>query len=210
MAVEWIGAAALLAEARAAFYRLDTVADHWLVAHLEGGGIQLLYRPHPYDTTWTRLAVDPAETKFSRNDTEVRLQTADLDGQGQPEVLLTLHATDYASGGDQYWDHAYLLDVTPRRPRLLLRAFTGDYSRASIAYAARHGDTLTGAEAYAGCIRRVELNGRELVVDPVRQVGAEYSVRQGGAQSCQAGSTLTPLPAGRYRYQHGALVRVVR
>lgn len=197
LAVERIGAAALRAEGRQEYCRLDTIAPQWLVKRLVGDYIlRLCYRRHASDMTWLQLDVDPEQYSVDWNYLETQLETANLDGRGQPEVLVSLQATTFANGGDLYEQYAYLLDVTPPQPRLLLRARTGDVQKASIAYLKMHGDTITEAQAYSGCTRHISLRGQEVVVDSVCSMSGE---------ACSDAELLTRLKIGRYRYQDGHL-----
>nr|GFC31289.1 hypothetical protein [Tanacetum cinerariifolium] len=129
----------------------------------------LLYRAQAADTTW--LELDGLLGHYQEESTQqqdVEIRQANLDGKGQPEVLVIFTSADYGSGGGFNYTSIYLLDVTAYPPRLLLRAKTGFVLEAFQGYAAMHGDTLADDEVYTGYERTVRLRPRELVLGPIK------------------------------------------
>jgi len=153
----------------------------------------LLYRNKATDTVWTELELLSAY-EHGLQQQEVTIREVNLNGQGRPEVLLTYSSADLGSGAGTYYESTYLLDVTPYPPLLLLRARTSATLEAFPAYAAMHGDTLGPGEGESGHQRTMAFRHRELVVSPIVAHGND-----------PGDNTLTKLPAGHYRYQHGRM-----
>ena len=159
-------------------------------------GPRVLYRAHPHDTTWLLLDL---RLSGGVEQTDLTAEQANLDARGQPEVLLQWTSGGYGSGGGNYSVSHYLLDLTPPRPRLLLSAPSAQIDEVFGGYATMHGDTLSPDEARTGYERSIELRGLEVLVGKVRILGKPDP---------ELDAPLTPLPAGRYRYQGGRLRRV--
>lgn len=179
----------------------DTVAGRFLIIKARDTP-RLLYRTRKSDTIWTEL--DRLFERYEHGETlpTVEVRQANLDGQGQPEVLVSFNSASYGSGGGLVSTSHYLLDVTRYPPLLLLQACTGAVDETFGAYAAMHGDTLDpDAELYNGYERTVKLRPREVVLGPIKLRG-----RAEGQTPADAG--MTPLPTGRYRYQQGHMYRV--
>jgi hypothetical protein len=176
---------------------VDTINKHFLFIDNSVDGPQLFYRANPVDTVWLAL---PLFDKYSHGYEQVQVsaQEANLDGQGQPEVLLTYSSASYGSGGGTTYASAYLLDVTPPTPQLLLQVQSQETEEAFGAYATMHGVDLKPDEADTGYERRVTLHHHELTLGPVKTRG----------NSRLRDSPLANLPAGRYRYQHGRMYLV--
>lgn len=155
----------------------------------------LFYRPHPRDTTWLELELEPDVATFEggSNAPILEVKQANLDGRGQPEVLLRFSSESSGSGGGTTYGHCYLLDPTPPRPRLLLRALTGYVHE-------MRGNSTPDDEHLVGYERAIHLRGRNVYIAPTTTVGR--------VRNHFDASPLTPLQAGRYRYQGGKLRRV--
>lgn len=162
---------------------------------IEGELPRLFYRAHPRDTTWLELELEPDLTTYEGGQGAplLEVEQADLDGRGRPEVLLRFSSEMQGIGHATRYTHCYLLDLTPPRPRLLLRALTAKVLESSWTYAAMHGDTLADDEVSIGYERALRLRGRDVRIGAVSPIGRVRSVEDE--------FPLTPLRVGRYRYQ---------
>ncbi|OON70351.1 hypothetical protein B0919_06405 [Hymenobacter sp. CRA2] len=159
---------------------------------------RLFYRPHPHDTTWLELELEPGPGSGPTFEggpeaPSLEVEQANLDGRGQFEVLLRFGSELNGSSSGTRYGHCYLLDPTPPRPRLLLRALT------SYVYEMR-GNSIPDDERSVGYERAIHLRGRNVYMAPANTVGQ--------VQNYFDASPLTPLQAGRYRYQGRKLRRV--
>ena len=178
----------------------DTIAGRFLVVKPIPGTPRLLYRASRRDTVWTEL--DGLLDYYEHGDQtpDIQIRQANLDGQGRPEVLVHFYSAIYGSGGGSTYASDYVLDITNSPPQLLLQASTRYIQEAFPAYAAMHGEPLEADQVEEGYERTVKLQGREVLVGPIKAEGRdpEPSDRE----------ELTQLPAGRYRYQNGRVFRV--
>lgn len=184
--VSRIGAAQLRIQPAPSYESIDTIADRFLTIKPSGETLRIFYRTSRQDTVWTEL-----DGLFNRHEhggsmTYVEIQQANLDGQGRPEVLIHFSSEIRGSGGGTDYASDYLLDITSSPPQLLLQASTG------------YIDESFGEES-DGYERSIKLQGREVLVGPIKTVGRnpEPTLR----------ANLTQLLAGRYRYQNGKVFR---
>lgn len=127
------------------------------------------------------------------------IDTLNLDGRGAAEVVLRLHPASYGTGSGTVWDQVSVLDVTSTpTPTLIFQVLLAAEDEAFGGYATMHGYKIAAGEQFTGCKRSFKVRGRELVLGPVRTIG---NTKIGDC-------TLTKLPAGRYRYQNGKMLRV--
>lgn len=157
---------------------------------------RLFYRPHPRDTTWLELELEPdgiATFDGGPDAPFLEVKQVNLDGRGKSEVLLRFGSEVNGSGGGTQYGHCYLLDPTPPRPRLLLRALTGYVHE-------NRGNDTPEDERSVGYDRAIHLRGPNVYIAPATTVGR--------VRNYFDASPLTPLQAGRYRYQGGKLRRV--
>lgn len=179
---------------------LDTLGPRLLrVGSRAGLGLpRLLYRAAPADTVWTDLT--PELDRYGRYHDHLHLTVAvaDLAGPGRPALLLTLTSSGYGSGAGGWQIGAWLFDVTPPRPRLLLRVRTAEVDEQLSGYAARHGLPFSARDQYTGFQRTAVLRPGELRISPLKLLG-RFRRRD---------LPHAPLPAGRYRYQGGQLIRI--
>ncbi|RTQ45917.1 hypothetical protein EJV47_24110 [Hymenobacter gummosus] len=178
---------------------LDTLSPRLLLLAARSGADRpiLLSRAALTDTSW--LALTPELDRFGewQGHVEVAVQEGDLDGRGRPEVLVTLTTSGYGSGAGYRRSKAWLFDVTPPRPRLLLRVGTAAVDEALPGYYARHNLEFDPRDQYTGFERTVGLRRGELRLGPVRLLG----------RFRRQDMSAPPLPAGRYHYRGGRLRR---
>lgn len=167
---------------------------------LEGTGKpRLFYQVAAHDSTWAEidLALLDVEITWDMESRGIELDTVNLDGRGAAELVLRFRPAAYGSGGGRVWDHVSVIDVSSS-PMLVFRALLAVEEEAFAGYATMHGIKMEPGEEFTGCKRSFKVRGRELVLGPVRTIG---NTKVGDCD-------LTQLSAGRYRYQHGKLLRV--
>ncbi|MCI1186764.1 hypothetical protein MON38_04990 [Hymenobacter sp. DH14] len=127
------------------------------------------------------------------------IDTVNLDGRGAAELVLRLHPASYGTGSGTAWDQVSVLDVTSTpTPTLIFQALLAAEDEALGGYAMMHGYKIEPGEQFTGCKRSFRVQHRELLLGPVKTIG---NTKPGDC-------TLTKLSAGRYRYQHGKVLRV--
>lgn len=198
--VSRVGTAQLRTELAEEYTTADTIAGRFLVIKSLSDTPRLLYRASRHDTVWTELDGLLNHYEHADQQFDVQVRQANLDGQGRPEVLVHFYSAGYGSGGGTTYASDYVLDITNSPPQLLLQANTHFISEAFPGYAAMHGDTLEADQIEVGYERSLKLQGHELLLSPIKAKGRdpEPSWRE----------ELTQLPAGRYRYQHGKMLRI--
>lgn len=179
---------------------LDTLSPRLLRVTGAASGRLLLCRATATDSVW--LDLTPELTRFgeAEDHPELAVREAELDGRGQPELLVTLTTSGYGSGVGHRQTTAWLFDVTPPRPRLLLRVRTAQVEEAVLGYYARHQLPFDPQDQYTGFERSATLRRGALQLGPLQLLGRFH----------RRDLAFPPLPAGRYRYQGGRLRRVGR
>lgn len=195
-----VGTAQLRAELAEEYTTADTIAGRFLVVKPLSETPRLFYRTSQHDTVWTEL--DGLLRRYGHGDQQkdVQIQQANLDGRGRPEVHVHFYSASYGSGGGTTYASDYILDITNSPPQLLLQASTRFIMEAFPAYAAMHGEPLEADQMEEGYKRTVKLQGREVLLSPIKAEGRDPEPSDCGQ--------LTQLPAGRYRYQRGKVFRV--
>lgn len=160
---------------------------------------RLFYHVAAHDSIWTEidLALPDVEIDWDELSRGTDLDTVNLDGRGAAELVLRFRPASYGSGGGRVWDHVSVIDVSSS-PMLIFRALLAVEEEAFAGYATMHGIKMEPGEEFTGCKRSFKLQGRELLLGPVRTMG---NTKIG---ECN----LTPLTAGHYRYQRGKIFRV--
>ncbi|TLM94088.1 hypothetical protein [Hymenobacter jeollabukensis] len=178
--------------------QVDTLLGRFLQVREVDQAPRLFYQPTPGSSVWTEVQLALPEwddNSWWRNGNgTVVLDTLNLDGRGAPEVLATVETYHMGSGSGSRWVYQAVLDVSAK-PVLLLRGLTEIEEET-------HGPGAEGTpadELVVSCERKMALRNHEVVV------GATYTVGKPDSVTC---AILTKLPAGRYRYQHGNIVRV--
>ncbi|WP_198075095.1 hypothetical protein [Hymenobacter negativus] len=195
-----VGTAQLRAELAEEYTTADTITGRFLVVKPLSETPRVLYRASQRDTVWTEL--DGLLNRYEHGDQQlgVEIRQANLDGQGRPEMLIHFYSAIYGSGGGTTYASDYVIDISSSPPQLLLQANTRYIDEAFPAYAAMHGEPLKAGEAEQGYERSIKLQGRELLVGPIEAIGLNPELGDRKA--------LTQLPAGRYRYQRGQVLRI--
>ncbi|HEX8349555.1 MAG TPA: hypothetical protein VF598_06325 [Hymenobacter sp.] len=180
------------------YYEMDTLfGGHFLATYGYQGTQALYYRCNQQDTLWQRLNLPVEEYESGSESGEMKLDTANLDKQGQAEVLVQLSSASNGSGGGTRYKSFFLLDITPPEPKLLLRGQILIMDEWFPGYFGMHNLELKPEDQYNGYERAITLRSREIVVGRIRKRGRNKD-----------GNQLTPLPSGRYRYQKGRMFRV--
>ena len=181
-------------------YRIDTLfGGHFLAAYDYDAQPTLYYRSNQQDSLWQVFYL-PTKEYESGGEAVMTLDTANLDKQGLAEVLVQLSSASYGSGGGNTYKSFFLLDINPPEPKLLLRGQISIMDEWFPGYFAMHNLELAPADQYTGYERAITLRGREIVVGRIRNRGRN--------KDKMFLPPLTPLPAGRYRYQNGRMFRV--
>ncbi|MDO7875586.1 hypothetical protein Q5H93_12655 [Hymenobacter sp. ASUV-10] len=157
---------------------------------------RLFYQAASHDSTWTEVELALSDEYWGAESGETELETVNLDGRGAAELVLRFHPARYGSGGGTAWDYVSVIEVSAR-PKLIFRALLAEENEAFGGYAQLHGYTIAPGEQYTGCKRSFKVRGRELVLGPIKTIGNTER------KECR----LTELPAGRYHYRNGRLLR---
>ncbi|SFQ66829.1 hypothetical protein [Hymenobacter arizonensis] len=159
---------------------------------------RLFYQIAAHDSIWREidLALPDVDIHWGMESGETELDTVNLDGRSAAELVLRFRPAAYGSGSGTAWDHVSILDVSST-PILIFRALLAAEEEAFVGYATMHGYEIEPGEQLTGCKRTFKVRRRELVLGPVRTIGNTKS------GEC----ALTKLPAGRYRYQNGKVLR---
>ena len=183
------------------FDRMDTLfGGHFLAVRGFDVPPALYYRANKQDTLWQDLGLPVREYESGPEAVELKLDTANLDKQGQAEVLVRLNSAGYGSGGGTSYKSFFLLDINPPEPKLLLRGQISIMNEWFPGYFAMHNLELAPEDQYTGYERAITLRKREIVVGRIK--------KRGRNKDGISLPPLTPLPAGRYRYQSGRMFRV--
>lgn len=182
---------------RKSFYSTNKFGRFCLVEGL--GQPRLFYQVAAHDSIWTEidLALPDIDINWGMESRGTDWDTVNLDGRDAAELVLRFRPAAYGSGGGTAWDHVSVLDVSSS-PMLIFRALLAAEDETFGGYAAMHGIKIPPGEQFTGCKRSFKVRRRELVLGPVRTIG-NTKIRE---------CTLTKLPAGRYHYQNGKVVRI--
>ncbi|GAA4348916.1 hypothetical protein GCM10023185_05280 [Hymenobacter saemangeumensis] len=177
---------------------VDTLLGRFLQVREPGSVPRLFYKADPRAVQWRE--VDLALPEFDGDDwtwATLELDTANLDRQGAPEVLVTVNKHSYGSGGGRRWAYKCLLDIT-QEPKRLLGAMAEiedeNFGRDNSEPDGRTHDP--DYERTTGWTRSIELK-RDIVVGEPEGLGRDNGDNE-----------LTRLAAGRYRYRNGRMFRV--
>lgn len=185
------------------FDRIDTLfGGHFLAVYSSVVPPALYHRSNQQDALWQCLNLPVQEYESGPEAVELKLDTANLDKQGQAEVLVRLSSAGNGSGGGTSYKSFFLLDINPPEPKMLLRGQISIMDEWFPGYFAMHNLELAPEDQYTGYERAIALRAREIVVGRIMKRG-----RNKGKMYLPP---LTPLPAGRYRYQGGRMFRVGR
>lgn len=185
---------------KADWYQWNSVTNFGRFCLVEGHEPpRLFYQVAAHDSAWTEidLALSDEEPHWGLESSGTDSDTVNLDGRGAAELVLRFRPASYGSGGGTVWEQVSILDVSAS-PRLIFRALLATEDEAFGGYAQMHGYTIAPGGQFTGCKRSFEVRGRELVLGPIKTIG---TTERG---ECR----LTKLPAGRYRYRNGKLLRV--
>lgn len=203
---EWLDTTKWLYSARNEV-QVDTLLQNFVQVRAYSEAPRLLYRASPTARQWREVSLDfPGLYYGQLRDAVFTLDTANLDHRGAPELLINIRWSRYGNRLGSSYRRAVVLDVT-RTPLLLLNALVeeGDeqFGRTDIDLNRPYSELAAGLrrhdwtqEKYAGCTRSIKLK-RDIELGPIRHIGSN--------DNCYK---MTPLPAGRYRYQHGKVFRV--
>lgn len=187
--------------------RVDTLLQNFVQVRAYAEAPRLLYRASPTARQWREVSLDfPDLYDGQLRDAVLTLDTANLDHRGAPELLINIRWSRYGNRLGSSYRRAVVLDVT-RTPLLLLNALVeeGDevFGRNDIDFNRPYSELAAGLrrhdwtqEKYAGCTRSIKLK-RDIELGPIRHIGSNDNCYE-----------MTPLPAGRYRYQNGKVLRV--
>lgn len=183
------------------FDKIDTLfGGHFLAIYGLGAPPTLYYRSNQQDTLWQGLNLPVKDYESGEEAVEMKLDTANLDKQGRAEVLVQLSSASNGSGGGASYKSFFLLDINPPEPKMLLRGQISIMDEWFPGYFAMHNLELAPEDQYNGYERAITLKEREIVVGRIR--------KRGRNKDKISLPLLTPLPAGRYRYQNGRMYRV--
>lgn len=98
---------------------VDTLHQQFLALYPAGEMPRLLYRSQPRDTLWLELAL-PLREESSGGRDRFTVRHVYLDGRDRPQVLITFESSSNGISSGTQWRSQYLLDLTPRKPLLLL------------------------------------------------------------------------------------------
>ena len=185
------------------FCKMDTLfGGHFLAIYDCGAMPALYYRSNQQDTLWQSLNLPVEEYESGQDAVEMKLDTANLDKQGQAEVLMQLSSASNGSGGGTSYKSFFVLDISPPKPKILLRGQNSIMDEWFPGYFAMHNLELAPEDQYTGYERAITLRAREIVVGRI--------MKRGRNKDKKSLFPLTPLPAGRYRYEGGRMFRVGR
>ncbi|WP_157886754.1 hypothetical protein [Hymenobacter sp. PAMC 26628] len=177
--------------------KIDTLLGRFLEVREVEQAPRLFYKSSSVSNTWIEIDMALPELDgdhWRSGNVNISLDTANLDSQGGPEILVTAETYSMGSGSGGRWVYKAVLDIS-NKPILLLRGWTEVEDE-------RHGEGSEGTlvdELDVICGREVVMRNHEIVVGPIKKVGKPDST------TC---ATLTALPLGRYRYQNGKVMRV--
>lgn len=187
--------------------QVDTLLQKFVQVRAHGEPPRLLYRASLTARQWREVSLDFLDLDYGYLDHAVfTLDTANLDHRGAPELLINLQWSRHGNRLGSSYRRAIVLDVT-RTPLLLLNALVeeGDeqFGRNDIDFNRPYAELAAGLqghdwtqEKYAGCTRSIKLK-RDIELGPIRHIGSNDNCYE-----------MTPLLAGRYRYQNGKVFRV--
>lgn len=176
---------------------MDTILGRFLKMR---GNIEqaprLFYKLSSSSNAWIEidLALPELDGDYWRSgNAEISLDTANLDRQGAPEILVTAETYNMGSGSGSNWVYKAVLDIT-NKPVMLLRGWTEVEDEV-------HGDGSEGIPADERdviCGREFVMRNHEVVIGPIKKDGKPNSA------TC---AMLTNLLPGHYRYQNGQVFR---
>lgn len=154
------------------FYKMDTLfGGHFLAIYDYGAPPALYYRSNQKDTLWQSLNLPVEEYESGQEAVEMKLDTANLDKQGQAEVLVQLSSASNGSGGGTSYKSFCLLDINPPEPKMLLRGQISIMDEWFPGYFAMHNLELAPEDQYNGYERAIILREGEIVVGRIRKRG---------------------------------------
>ncbi len=151
-------------------YRIDTLfGGRFLAAYDDEHQPTLYYRSSQQDTLWQVFYLPTNEYKSGEDAVELTLDTANLDKQGQAEVLVQLSSASNGSGGGTSYQSFFLLDVTPPEPKLLLRGQSAILHEWFPGYFAIHNLELAPEDQTNGYERTITLRNNEIAIGRIRK-----------------------------------------
>ena len=144
------------------FDKVDTLfREHFLAIYGLGAPPTLYYRSNQQDTLWQSLNLPVEEYESGQEAVEMKLDTANLDKQGQAEVLVQLSSASNGSGGGTRYKSFFLLDINPPEPKILLRGQISIMDEWFPGYFAMHNLELAPEDQYNGYERAITLKERD-------------------------------------------------
>lgn len=175
--------------------KVDTLLGRFLKVQEVEQAPRLFYKSSADAWIEIELALPPLEGDDWRSGhAEISLDTANLDRQGAPEILVTAETYNMGSGSGTRWVYKALFDIS-NKPVMLLRGWTEVEEEV---HGAGSGGTPVD-ELDVICGRNLAMRNHEVIVGPIKKTGKPDSVTCG---------MLTALPIGRYRYQNGKIFQV--
>ncbi|OON67862.1 hypothetical protein B0919_16925 [Hymenobacter sp. CRA2] len=195
--------AELRAEIQASPWLADTVAGRYVVLRELFKPARILYRPHAAATCW--LEVRPEDVGESGTvGGDFTVDTASL-GPGRRVLLLNLRGHNHFWGGSLDYGLTNLVDVTAE-PLLLLKT---EALRENVSFG-RENDSVFDEDA-AGSEKReqqVSIQQGLIRVSPATQaLTGSMEDPNAPADGVLKPTPKSMLPAGRYRYQRGRVLR---
>ncbi|MBF9141792.1 hypothetical protein [Hymenobacter properus] len=180
---------------------IDTVFGRYLRISRLFEPTRLLYRATPAATCWTQVQLEPVGDTGAVGG-EFSLDTVQLDPQRRV-LLLNLRGHNGFWGGSLDYGLTNLIDVT-EKPLLLLKT---EALREDTSYG-REDDTTYDDDAAGSEYRAQTVQVRAGLIRVERPRLTSRVGRSGADERSQGPLPETMLPAGRYRYRGGRMLRV--
>ena len=186
--------------------RARLAEDAYTELLLNGRGLQVdepgancsrfYYRPTTTDTVWHDIPLRYELLPCGGSGCGFEVRTFEWDGRPPLALWVTLSGRDTAPSTSVRCTAVEIVSVARDEPRALLEVIT---EHALTCNGELRGYAFEPAEQYqrSGC--RIAQRGREMVLGPIRTQG-NYEPEEGAPRM--------QLPAGRYQYQRGRVVRL--